>query len=255
MMENELEKAVPAEEIVPADEVNAQETAAEEATPVGEIAPAEETAPAADAQGSGDAATIDWFSEVLDILEVMLFSIFAILLLFSYLLRPVTVDGSSMVPTLHDKDRLVMFRLFYTPHRGDVVVVNDRGGHVLDGDTVVASGYSLNECIIKRVIGVPGQEIYIDETQGALYVDGELQDEPYINELTYTNDHAFEYPITVPEGYVFVMGDNRNHSTDSRSAAVGLVDYNDVMGKAFFRYHVEKDPVTSEKLGSIGFIQ
>ena len=250
-MENELEKAAPAEEdIVSAETNNAAEENASAETAVQEAAA--EPAQAADADGAE--VKVDWFSEVVDILETMLVSVFVILLIFSYLIRPVTVDGSSMVPTLHDKDRLVMFRLFYSPQRGDVVVVNDHGGHVLNGDTVVASGYSLNECIIKRVIAVPGQEVYIDESVGEVYVDGELQDEPYINELTYTNDHAFEYPITIPEGYVFVMGDNRNHSTDSRSAAVGLVDKNDVMGRAFFRYHAEKDPATGEKLGSVGFI-
>ena len=247
-MENELEKAAPAEETIPAED----ETAVKEDSPA-EMEPVQTQEASAEAADEKE-TQIDWFSEIVDILDAMLVSVFAILMIFSYLLRPVTVDGSSMVPTLHDKDRLVMFRLLYTPHRGDVVVVNDHGGHVIEGDTVVASGFTLNECIIKRVIAVSGQEVYIDEHQGAVYVDGELQDEPYINELTYTNDHAFEYPITIPEGYVFVMGDNRNHSTDSRSAAVGLVDTNDVMGKAFFRYHAEKDPVTGEKVGSIGFI-
>ena len=95
----------------------------------------------------------------------------------------------------------------------------------------------------------------MDADQGAVYVDDVRLDEPYINELTMTNDRAFEYPIVIPEGYVFVMGDNRNHSTDSRSAYVGLVDKNDVMGRAFFRYHAAKDKDTGEKLGSVGFVK
>ena len=260
MEENVLEKAAPAVETVPAPAPAEETASAEENAAAGEKTAdaAAEAAPDAPASGDApeqDAEPIDWFSEIVDILETMLVSVFTILLVFSYLMRPVTVDGSSMVPTLYDTDRLVMFRLLYSPHRGDVVVVNDHGGHVFSGEQVVDSGYSLDECIIKRVIAVAGQEVYIDETQGQLYVDGELQNEPYINELTYTNDHAFAYPITIPEGYVFVMGDNRNHSTDSRSAAVGLVDKNDVMGRAFFRYHAAKNRDTGEAQGSIGFIK
>lgn len=200
------------------------------------------------------AAKIDWFSEITDILETMLLSVFVILLLFAYCMRPVTVDGRSMVPTLYNEDRLVMFRLFYKPQMGDVVVVNNYAGHVLDGDRVVNSGYSLNECIIKRVIATAGHTVQVDAENGALYVDGVLQNEPYINELTYTNDGAFEYPITIPEGYCFVMGDNRNHSTDSRNSAVGLVEVGDVMGKAYFRYKTAVDEETGEKLGTLGFI-
>lgn len=238
MEQNELETVTPAEE-----NVNTAEAAADEA--------AEETS----AETGTDAKPIDWFSEIADILETMLISVFSILLIFTYLMRPVTVDGRSMVPTLYNADKLVMFRLLYKPDNGDVVVVNDHGGHVFSGDRVVDSGISLNECIIKRVIATAGQTVEIDAEQGEVYVDGQLLAEPYINELTYTDNHAFEYPITIPEGYVFVMGDNRNHSTDSRSAAVGLVDVNDVMGRAYFRYYAAKDPDTGEKLGSVGFVK
>ncbi len=241
-------------------ETAAEETTAAEVTETTETAPVSE--PASDAEETSaeetseeEPAKVDWFSEILEILETMLISVFSILLIFSYLMRPVTVDGRSMVPTLYDKDRLVMFRLLYRPTVGDVVVVNDHGGHIFSGDLVVDSGYSLNECIIKRVIATAGQKVLVDADKGEVYVDDVLLNEPYINELTYTNDHAFEYPIVIPEGYVFVMGDNRNHSTDSRSAAVGLVDVDDVMGKAYFRYVAAKDDVTGEQLGSIGFVK
>ncbi len=245
MEENELTVTEAAEETA---ETASEETAAVETDTAEEI-------PAPDETKKEDEKPVDWFGEIAEILETMLISVFSILLIFAYLMRPVTVDGRSMVPTLYNEDKLVMFRLFYQPHVGDVVVVNNHGGHVFAGDAVVDSGASLDECIIKRVIAVSGQKVEVDADQGAVYVDDVRLDEPYINELTMTNDRAFEYPIVIPEGYVFVMGDNRNHSTDSRSAYVGLVDKNDVMGRAFFRYHAAKDKDTGEKLGSVGFVK
>lgn len=181
-----------------------------------------------------------FLQEVLDIVETMLISVFVVLLLFTYLIRPVTVDGRSMNPTLLNGDKLVMYRLMYEPKQGDIVVVANYEGHVLDGsDNVVESGFSLNENIIKRVIAVGGQTVVVDEHEGNVYVDGVALQEDYINERTLSNDGAFIYPITIPEGYIFVMGDNRNHSTDSRNSAVGLVPVKDVLGKAFFRYYPE----------------
>lgn len=248
MEHNELETAASTDTV---DEV--QETVTEEdASGQTETSEASETPEAA---AEEEKKPVDWFSEIMEILETMLISVFAILLVFTYLMRPVTVDGRSMVPTLYNNDRLVMFRLFYKPVMGDVVVVNNHGGHVFSGERVVDSGFSLDECIIKRVIATEGHTVLIDAPNGALYVDGELQDEPYINELTYSDDHAFAYPITIPDGYAFVMGDNRNHSTDSRSAAVGLVKVEDVMGKAFFRYQPAKDELTGEPQGTVGFIK
>lgn len=194
------------------------------------------------------------FNDVIEILETMLVSVFTILLVFAYLIRPVTVDGRSMLPTLHNADRLVMYRLFYQPKPGDIVVVSDYGGNVLDASgNVVPSGYSLNENLIKRVIAVEGQKLEIDASTGSVYVDDVRQDEPYINAPTTTDDRAFTYPITIPEGYIFVMGDNRNHSTDSRSASVGLVRKEDVLGKAFFRYYAADDEDNPPK-GKLGFV-
>lgn len=194
------------------------------------------------------------FNDMMEVLETMLFSVFVILMVFAYLIRPVTVDGNSMLPTLHNADRLLMFRLCYQPKQGDIVVVSDYGGNVLGVDgQVVPSGYSLNENLIKRVIAVEGQKLEIDASTGSVYIDDVLQDEPYINDLTTTDDHAFQYPITIPEGYVFVMGDNRNHSTDSRNASVGLVKKEDVLGTAFFRYYAADDEDHPPK-GEVGFI-
>ncbi len=188
----------------------------------------------------GESKVGSFLHEVLDILETMLISVFVVLLLFTYLIRPVTVDGRSMNPTLLDGDKLVMYRLMYEPQQGDIVVVANYEGHVFDGNgNVVESGFSLNENIIKRVIAVGGQTVTVDEVEGNVYVNGVALHEDYINERTLTNDGAFIYPIEIPEGYVFVMGDNRNHSTDSRSSAVGLIPVESVLGKAFFRYYPE----------------
>ncbi|MDE6005800.1 MAG: signal peptidase I [Oscillospiraceae bacterium] len=176
------------------------------------------------------------FDDIIEIIETMLITLFVVVLLISYVTRPVTVDGSSMVPTLQDQDRLVMLRLLYTPKQGDIVVVYNSNGHVLDSNgEVVNSGYGLNENIIKRVIATEGQKIDIRVDEGLVYVDDEALDEPYVNEAVRSNDGAFSYPMIIPEGYVFVMGDNRNHSTDSRSVFVGLVAKEDVLGKAYFR--------------------
>ena len=244
MQENETEKTLAAEEAKgPENAAPAEETKTPE-EPQSADETAEGDAKASEAAEEGENTEKPPFSpkamfnDVMEILETVLTSVFVILFIFSYLARPVTVEGSSMNPTLTNGDRLAMIRLCYTPKKGDIVVVNDdEGGMIFGADgTPVSSGYSLNECIIKRVIAVAGEEIDIDTTEGRVYIDGQLQDEPYINEATLTNDGAFSYPITIPEGYVFVMGDNLNHSTDSRSPAVGLVPVEKVLGTTYFRY-------------------
>ena len=198
------------------------------------------------------------FNDIVEILETMLMSVFVVLLLFTYLIRPVTVDGRSMVPTLQNQDKLVMRRILYQPHQGDVVVVSNYAGHLLDSNgNVVESGSALNEILIKRVIAVAGQTIEVREDEGRVYVDGQPLDEPYVNEPTLTNDGAFDYPITIPEGYIFVMGDNRNHSTDSRSSYVGLIAKEDVLGNAFFRYcsvQTDENGKESVSFSTVGFI-
>ena len=197
------------------------------------------------------------FSDILEIIETMLTTLLLVVLLFSYVTRPVTVDGSSMEPTLHDQDRLVMFRLLYSPKQGDIVVVYNSEGHVFNSSNeVVNSGYGLNENIIKRVIATGGQTVDLRLDEGLVYVDGEPLDEPYVKEAVRSNAGAFSYPITIPEGYIFVMGDNRNHSTDSRSNFVGLVAEEDVLGKAYFRFcNVQEDEDGSHPVfNTVGFV-
>lgn len=131
----------------------------------------------------------------------------------------VEVQGDSMRPTLHQSERLFVFKTFYQPKNKDIVIVKSE---------------QLGKYIVKRVIAVGGQTIDIDKETGAVYVDGELQDEPYINEDTnYYVGNIEAYPLTIPDDCVFVMGDNRGNSMDSR--ALGFIENDDIMGKAVFR--------------------
>ena len=137
-----------------------------------------------------------------------------------------------MLPTLQDKDRLLVNALNWNPSCGDIVIINaDRAG-LLNEDGTPYQTEGLHKVIVKRVIAVAGQTLDMDFEHGYVYRNGSLLDEPYTN--TPTNapvmDSAFTYPITIPEGYIYVMGDNREVSKDSRYADVGLVPLSEVEG-------------------------
>ena len=145
-----------------------------------------------------------------------------ILLIFAFAARTATVSGPSMLPTLRDGDRLLLVQAgYHDPQYGDVVVI-DRSQK---GEPP----------IIKRVIGRAGDEIDIDFETGQVRRNGQTLDEPYLNEPTLTRRDV-EFPVTVPEGSVFVMGDNRNHSADSRTREIGMIDLRRVMGRAVYRF-------------------
>lgn len=165
---------------------------------------------------------INIFEEILDWIEAILFSVFIAVTFFTFILKPAEVDGPSMLPTLHDGDKILTSSMFYNPKAGDIVTLNCT---------------ALNESIVKRVIATEGQTVDIDFEAGKVYVDGEEQYEPFINDITTRDLGAFEYPVTVPENCVFVMGDNRNNSTDSRSPYVGFVNKEDIWGRAVFRVY------------------
>ena len=124
-----------------------------------------------------------------------------------------------MNPTLVNGDKIIVSNLFYDPKPGDIIVF--RKDEYRD------------EPLVKRVIAVEGQTVNIDFERGIVYVDGEPIDEPYIAEPT-KEPLDFTGEITVDEGCVFVMGDNRNHSTDSRYSLIGQVDERCIMGKVYF---------------------
>ena len=140
-------------------------------------------------------------------------------ILFVFAVRLVGVVGDSMYPTLHNGDRLTLLSNFlYEPQVGDIVVLK-------------AVHFDEDSPIVKRVIADEGQTIDINFATGDVWVDGVLLDEPYINDPT-TREEGMTFPLTVPENCIFVMGDNRLYSTDSRNPSIGCVDKRYVLGKA-----------------------
>ncbi|MBQ6181522.1 MAG: signal peptidase I [Ruminococcus sp.] len=179
--------------------------------------------------------------DTIDIVESTLVTIFIIGMIFTYLLHPVSVVGGSMNPTLKDSDKIMMSTVFFNLKYGDIIVVDNDKAYDIDenGDPVAVNidGNRLKECIIKRVIATPGQEI--DIRDGKAYVDGKELDEPYVMKDARTDPLTGfngKYPFKVPDGYYFVMGDNREASSDSRDAGVGLIKKSQVYGKAILRY-------------------
>lgn len=174
--------------------------------------------------------------------QALVGSVLTVVLVFTFLIRLIGVDGHSMVPTLQNGDRLlVLSSLLDSDYEyGDIVVLREES--------------FLEEPIVKRVIATEGQTVDIDFESGVVYVDGVALDEPYINEPTYMEEGT-EFPLTVPEGCIFVMGDNRNHSSDSRDSRLGTVDTRCVLGKAVFLAFPGADDVTGKReFGRIGLI-
>lgn len=158
--------------------------------------------------------------EIYDWMQSLVFALIICIIVFVFIFRIVDVSGDSMNPTLLHGDKLVVSDVFYKPKQGDIVIFRK--------DEYKA------EALVKRVIATEGQTIEIDFDRGRVYVDGELLDEPYIAEPTH-NQLDFQGPQTVPEGCVFVMGDNRNASSDSRRAQIGMVDERLIVGKVLLR--------------------
>lgn len=153
-------------------------------------------------------------------------AILAVFVIFTFVFRAVGVDGSSMVPTLHDGDWMAVRSIVTEVKRGDIVIITQP--------------WDRNVPIVKRVIAVSGDVVNIDFNLHEVYVNGEKLNEPYINEPTALS-YDMQFPLTVEEGKVFVMGDNRNDSLDSRSSRIGLIDERYIFGKAEVRLHPIKD--------------
>ena len=150
-------------------------------------------------------------------MDSFVFSVILILIVFTFGFRVVGVDGESMMPTLNNGDWLTVKAINTTIERGDIVVITQPN--------------ITNEPLIKRVIAVGGDTLDINFMSGEVKVNGEVIDEPYINAPTH-NPGDFNKPIKIPEGYVFVMGDNRNASLDSRFSTIGVIDERYILGIA-----------------------
>ena len=177
------------------------------------------------------------FNYVLEGLDVLVSAMIAVVVLFVFVFKVPTIEGPSMNDTLFNGERVIISNVNYEPKYGDIVVISRN-------DTNDASkGNSGAMPIIKRVIATEGQKVGIDFEKGIVYVDGKALDEPYTKTPTnhkYDLDFSVDNPVTVPENCVFVLGDNRNNSLDSRSAGIGnsgngMIDKRYVLGKALIR--------------------
>ncbi|MBR4836010.1 MAG: signal peptidase I [Clostridia bacterium] len=165
---------------------------------------------------------IDW---VFDFVEMFVFVLIAVMVLTSFFFKHSVVEGESMLNTLVEEDHLIISDLFYTPERGDIVVFEDYST-------------ALKKAVVKRVIGLPGETVTVKvNSAGAyeVYINGEYLDEPYAyNDIQDYAPGVGEW--IVGEGEVFVLGDNRFNSTDSRDPRVGTIDIDCILGKVLFRF-------------------
>lgn len=160
------------------------------------------------------------FTDLYEWASSLITAVIAMILIFSFAARTTQVVGTSMLPTLLDRDMLVLSRIGMQPKYGDIVVITKPN--------------IAEETLIKRVIAVEGQEIDIDFEKGVVYVDGVALEEGYTNSPTNLQMDQ-NFPVRVPEGCVFVMGDNRNGSMDSRATGVGMIDTRYILGRVVWR--------------------
>ncbi len=178
-------------------------------------------------------------SAVFDVVEMFAWSVFAVLIIFSFAFRLCRVEGGSMENTLYNGENLLLYSFDYTPEQGDIIVFH-----------LTRPEVNLEKTLVKRVIATEGQTVELNFKTATLTIDGEIYDDFHavlknqrtdeiIDRYTLTADHYDRetgiYTATVPEGHVFVMGDNRNNSKDSRDDDIGFVDERCILGKAVLR--------------------
>lgn len=172
------------------------------------------------AEAQAAAKELNSGKELYDWIYSLVIALIICVIIFAFFIRIIDVVGTSMNPTLNNNDKMLVSGLFYKPSVGDVVVFKK-------------NEYDPDKALVKRVIAVEGQEINMDFDKGIVYINGQPIVEDYILEPT-MNKLDFIGPKTVPEGCVFVMGDNRNASVDSRKKEIGMVDTRLILGKAYF---------------------
>ena len=191
--------------------------------------------------------------EIWEWVYTLAIAIIIAMLIKGFIFDIVRVDGSSMFPTLVDNDRLIVTKLGYSPEQGDIIILDskytarenyyERLAVSKDKEKLSFIDKALAQTklpddvkkkyYVKRIIAMPGQTV--DLVDGKVFVDGEPVDEPYYNGTTASIDPTVEYPLTVDDDCVFVMGDNRNHSKDSRSSELGQVPFDAILGKSQIR--------------------
>ncbi len=205
-------------------ELPEENKAVEEATELSGELSADTLLEKAPKKPSGFESAFDWIE-----LFMIYFSVGILIILCLFRHSPVV--GSSMVPTLHNGDLLIVSQLMYTPECGDMIVCQ-------------SETYGLDKPLVKRVIATAGQTVSIDYENWKVTVDGKVLDEDYVNfeqgTIMKPSDYLTE-TFTVPKGKLFVMGDNRNHSADSRSSVIGLIDERYVLGKVKLKLYPFSD--------------
>lgn len=167
--------------------------------------------------------------ELFEWFDVVSLALIFVIALFGFVFRVATISGSSMLNTLYDKEMVIITNVSYTPKQGDIVVISRNIENSAENSTEGKGP------IIKRVIATEGQEV--DIRDGKVFVNGkELQEDYVLADRTEPRD--VEFPVTVPEGHIFVLGDNRGASLDSRSSSIGengMIDDRYVLGHAVYR--------------------
>ncbi len=186
-----------------------------------------------DKKSMADALT----KEVFEWLEVVVTAVISVVVIFTLFFRVATIDGPSMKETLHNGDKVIVTNFAYKAKKGDIVVISRNK----ENDKNFVSENQMP--IIKRIIATEGQKVDINFETGEVYVDDKLLDEPYISTPT-KRKFDVEFPLTVAPGCVFVMGDNRMDSLDSRDSSIGndgMVDTRYILGNAIYRIYPFND--------------